>query len=358
MLFSVFLTTVLISSLSAAVSLPKRGPVASLSGSAQPMSAGGGTYPRATHLLEDDSILAAYTAFSGGQNVLTLAHQSVDSSWSQLGIAATGPSDSNDLDNPFPIQLPSGRVLLTFRNHDFVAGSSPRQYTYYRITVTYSDDQGATWSYLSTPAEQAATSVKNGLWEPFMRIDKNGNLQLYYSEEDADDDQNTMTQTSMDGGQTWSQRVMVTGEGVTARDGMVGIAALNDQLIMVFESVPPEGTFTVNAVTSDDDGASWADRRLVYAPTGDRNNAGAPQIINVGGRLLVSFMTDEDTQLHAWVTGAGAKVVTSSDGQNWNDKLEVFTPQANWPAMIAVDDNSLLYMADKDGVKAQKITLS
>lgn len=338
----------------------RAGVVPTLSGPTADMTSGqGGTYPR-INFLSDGSIIGAFTAFSGGDNVLTSVH-STDSgaSWTPIGTAASGPSASNDLDNPFPIQLPSGTVLLACRNHDFMPGSSPRVYTEYRITVLASTDHGATWSFLSTPNSHAATTTNNGLWEPFMRISDDGSLQLFYSEEDAADDQNTMMQVSTDGGSTWSAPVMVTGDGVTARDGMVGIATVSGRdLLMVFESVPPGGTFTVNAVSSTDDGLTWTDRRLVYAPTGSNNNAGAPQVVNVGGTLCVSFMTDEDTQDHMWITGAGAKLVTGTDGQTFGNKLEVFAPQTDWPGMLALDDGDLLYVADASGSKAQRISLS
>lgn len=84
-------------------------------------------------------------------------------------------------------------------------------------------------------------------------------------------------------------------------------------LMAVFES-EQGGLFTVNYITSADDGVTWGDRTLLYSPTGTDNNAGAPQIINVGGSLVCSFMTDEDTSDHAWVTGADTKILVSGDG--------------------------------------------
>lgn len=142
---------------------------------------------------------------------------------------------------------------------------------------------------------------------------------------------------------------------------------------------------TSDSCRSPDDGATWQNRRTIYTAEGENNNAGAPQIINVGGTLVVSFMTDEDTQvypisylhlpartsgpswlttfcllqLHDWINGAGAKLITSTDGgATWGNKIQVFEPQAEWPGMVALDDGSFLYMANKDGAKSQRITLS
>lgn len=331
--------------------------VPSLSGDAVDMTSGaGGTYPRA-NFLSDHSILGAYTAHTSGNSILTLT-SSTDSgaSWHRKGTAATRPSNSSDLDNPYPLQLPSGRVLLAYRNHDKDPGDG--SYTFFRISLSCSDDGGASWRFLSDAATKDGGAI--GIWEPFLRVADDGTLQLYYSEENAADDQDSRMKTSKDGGKTWSDAKTISGAGVTARDGMVGVARVSGKKLMaVFES-EQGGLFSVKGITSPDDGVTWGtDRQDVYTPTGTNNNAGAPQIVNVGGTLVVSFMTDEDTQLHDWINGAGAKMVTSGDsGSTWDHKLQAFEPQANWPGLLTLDGSSFLYMADKDGAKSRKVVLS
>ncbi|KAK3076057.1 hypothetical protein LTR53_000102 [Teratosphaeriaceae sp. CCFEE 6253] len=329
--------------------------VPSLAGATVDMTSGrGGTYPRA-NFLHDGSILGAYTGFSNGNNVLTLVGSTdKGASWSLLGTAATEASNANDLDNPYPLQLPSGRVLLAYRNHS--KNATTGVYLYYRITISFSDDNGVTWSYLSTPASDPAGP--NGNWEPFLRNAADGSLQLYYSRENSADDQDSLMRTSMDAGKTWSTATIISGTGVTARDGMLGVATISGSgLLAVFES-EQDGLFTVNSITSFDDGKTWGNRQRVYTPTGTNNNAGAPQIVTVGGTLCVSFMTDEDTQQHHWIIGADDKIITSGDGgATWGNKITVFGVQSNWPAMLSLDRNSLLYMADFRGPKAQKINL-
>jgi hypothetical protein len=164
---------------------------------------------------------------------------------------------------------------------------------------------------------------------------------------------------SHDGGATWTGPTTISGaELPAARDGMTGVATVSkSSLIAVFES-EQNGLFTVNAISSADDGKTWGGRRRVYTPTGTSNNAGAPQVVNVGGRLVVSFMTDEDTSLHTWVTGADAKIITSTDGVNWGNKLTVFGVQSNWPGMITLDSSNLLVLADHNGAKSQHVSLS
>lgn len=327
-----------------------------LFGSAVSMtSTGGGTYPRA-NVLQDGSVLGAVASTVGENKILQLVtSQDNGQSWSAKGSAATREAATSDLDNPFPHQLPNGTILLAYRNHDKVDDD----FTYYRITISYSLDNGATWKYLSTPTKEPAGP--NGVWEPFLRNAQDGTLQLYYSKLNGSDDQNSILRTSKDGGATWSDEQIISGVHTTARDGMLGVAAFPDpkgeELIAVFESLPVDGTFSVHAISSSDDGKTWGDRRLVYSATGERNNAGSPQIINVGGTLCVSLMTDEDTQLHEWTKGAGTKMLISSDGVKFEEKIEVFEPEALWPGMVALNDSALLYMADHGGAKSQVVRM-
>lgn len=158
-----------------------------------------GVYIRATPA--NGGIVAGYAAQDGSQHVLRTA-KSTDGgrSWFHLGEVYRADSSLHDVDNAFPLQIPGGRILYAYRNHD----RSGSQYTYYRITISYSDDGGVTFKYLSTPAQRAATANNNGLWEPFLRVANDGSLQCYYSAENASNDQDGFMVQSRDGGLTVS----------------------------------------------------------------------------------------------------------------------------------------------------------
>ncbi|KAL9021762.1 MAG: hypothetical protein Q9185_000996 [Variospora sp. 1 TL-2023] len=330
-----------------------------------PVSLGSGTYPRATRL-RDSSIIGVYTAFQSGSSVLLTATSTNNgASWSPLGEVTRGPSNANDIDNTYLIQLPapSTRILCAFRNHskDPVTGS----YTYFRITVTYSDDGGRSWRFLSEPAGNPGPG--QGSWEPYFRNAVDGTLQLYYSHENSAQDQDTLQRVSRDGGATWGPMATVSGAGVTSRDGMVSVAALSPSnpksLMLVYETIDA-GTFSLGAVFSDDDGKTWASRRTIYKPSEPNTSAGAPQVINVGGTLVVSFMTNEDERLSApsssYTDRTAVKVITSGDlGRTWGNKVTVGAVQSSWPGLLDLGgEGKFLYLMDRAGAKSQLVTLT
>ena len=321
---------------------------------------GSGTYPRANGL-SDGSILGVYTAFSSGNNIITTI-RSTDggASWQAWGTVDSGPSNANDIDNPYVLQLPSGRVLCAFRNHS--KDPSTGAYTFFRITICYSDDMGKTWAYLSQPASDPGPV--NGNWEPFLRYDtQHSTLQLYYSRENSAQDQDTLQRFSTDNGATWTSAQTISGAGITSRDGMTGVATISGSTIMaVFES-ETNGFFSIVSITSTNNGQTWGNRETIYTPTSPNTSAGAPQIINVGGTLAVSFQTNEDMGPSApsssYPTSTTAKLITSGNGgATWGNKITVGPVTSVWPGLYDIDGTNFLMMFDNGGAKVQHITLS
>ena len=337
----------------------KRSPVVpNLSGSA--VVFGAGTYPRANRL-SDGSILGVYTAFSGGNNVITTVRSTNGgASWQAWGTVTSGASNTNDIDNPYVLQLPSGRVHCAFRNHS--KDPNTGAYTFFRITICYSDDMGKTWAYLSQPASDPGPV--NGNWEPFLRYDtQHSTLQLYYSRENSAQDQDTLERFSTNNGATWTAATTISGAGITSRDGMTGVATISGSTLMaVFES-ETNGVFSIFSITSTNNGQTWGNRKTIYTSTNPKASAGAPQIINVGGSLVVSFQTNEDLGSSApsssYPTATAAKLITSGNGgATWGNKITVGPASSVWPGLYDIDSTNFLMMFDHGGAKAQHITLS
>ncbi|KAL6697051.1 glycoside hydrolase family 93 protein [Trichoderma pleuroticola] len=311
-----------------------------------------GVYIRASST-NRGGLIAGYTAHENNQSILRLAGSSDSgTSWHFVGEVYRADSTAHDVDNAMPLQLPSGRIVYAYRNHDRSGGS----YTYYRITLSYSDDGGASFLYLSTVEQQAATpGTPNGLWEPFLRLAADGSLQCYYSAENNANDQDGYMKRSTDGGLTWSNWIKISGGDRTSRDGMIGVANINNSgnLIAVFENTE-SGPFSIDYVLSHDDGNSWGQRARLYTARNGKN-AGAPQVVNVGGTLVTSFMTNEDVAGTGGngIDGAQMKVVTSTDGgSTWSGTTITGDAGSHWPGLYTLDQTHFLALYTKDGLGA------
>ena len=52
----------------------------------------------------------------------------------------------------------------------------------------------------------------------------------------------------------------------------------------------------------------------MYTPAGSNTNAGAPQVHDIGGTLVVSFNTDDDKDALVSHIGGATKNIASNDG--------------------------------------------
>ncbi|KAF3032905.1 hypothetical protein E8E12_001979 [Didymella heteroderae] len=314
----------------------------------------GGTYPRATRLA-DGSLFGTYTNIQGDNTTIRTVRSNDDgASWHLQGAVDTGSKATKDVDNPYVHELPDGKMLCAFRNHDRASATT---YKFYRITICASEDGGATWKYLSTPASDP--SGPTGNWEPFLQQGLDGSLQLYYSRENRVTDQDSLLRRSTDGGKTWSTAQVISGFGLETRDGMLGVAhtsANSKSKVAIFETSDAANgqPFSVWTVRTDDDGMTWSSgRRVVYQPQG--HNAGAPQIIRVGEKLVASFGTDEDGGV--WPGGAIKVMVSSDQGVTWADKTTVHEASAYWAGLVALDDTSFLVLYEFSGTSyAQRMS--
>ena len=317
-----------------------------------------GTYPRMARL-SDGSFLSGYTHFEGQTRQLIVA-RSTDNArhFEPWGIVSAGNNATSDMDNMFLLEVsPPGTVLAAFRNHD-VGPDGPK---WFRITVCRSADWGRTWAFLSQAAEKAPPM---GVWEPFMRIGRQGEVQMTFSEEYAPDDQRTMLVKSTDQGQTWTQRVCVAGSEDRFRDGMTGIARTVDNgreaLVLVFETTRYGPHFDVEAMISYDDGASWQGRHEVFVPPHGRS-AGSPQIGSFGdGSLAAVFMTDISVHSTNWPINASVEVCFSAPPNNghfhWTSPQVVSPENSSWPGILTMDGHTAMVLYDHGGPKGKSVT--
>ena len=116
----------------------------------------------------------------------------------------------------------------------------------------------------------------------------------------------------------------------------------------VFENTL-HGPFSVDYVLSPDDGYTWGSRGNVYTAVNNAE-AGAPQVINVGGTLVASFMSNEAGN-GPGVDNGEMKVVTSTDGGvTWSGATVISGLGSHWPGMQVLDDKNFLALYSFSGL--------
>ncbi|GGI74980.1 hypothetical protein GCM10011581_09970 [Saccharopolyspora subtropica] len=156
------------------------------------------------------------------------------------------------------------------------------------IRVWRSDDQGRTWSFVSTIVQ---APVGPGVWEPEFTVSKQGDLVAFYSDDgDPQHDQKIVQVRSKDG-LTWTDlRDTVKNDDFYVRPGMPGVRQLPDgTYVMVYEvcNYDPVHICTVWMRTSPD---GW--------DFGDPYDLGTEILSETGGQPL-------GTPTIAWAPGPG-----------------------------------------------------
>ncbi|GKT63485.1 hypothetical protein ColTof4_04929 [Colletotrichum tofieldiae] len=132
---------------------------------------------------------------------------------------------------------------------------------------------------------------------------------------------------------------------------MVGVAPVdnNGNLIAVFEHTTG-GRFNVDCVLSHDDGYTWRERGGLYSARNGKIS-GAPQVYNVWGTLVASFMTNEDADNGYGYDFAEIKVITSvNGGKTWSSSVVTGPAQVRWPGLFNRDPTHFLALYSREGV--------
>lgn len=271
--------------------------------------------------LPDGRWLAVTTRYPGGETTTLQLSVSSDNArtWKPLSRVA---EPKRKLDNGELFVLSDGRVLLAMRSLiDRVS---------YRLNVYASDDQGASWSFLSTITrnESPAGRKDRGVWEPvFTRLD-DGTLSVVYADETRADEtpsfnQVVSQQLSKDGGRTWSPAVTIASQpgGGKLRPGMPVMTRRPDGgFLMVLETCGDDPQCPVSYKTSED-GRSWP--AGLGTPMADQR-CGPHVMSTTGGTMFVTSCFNE--------------VSASEDGGNtWTTVKPPAWPlgfRHSWPAVV------------------------
>jgi hypothetical protein len=287
----------------------------------------------------------------GKDGATVLASQSADSgkTWGEPVSIVRDPDRTTDLgDGAFLDSKRHGLLYVCRHNHH--AQKS------YAIEVYQSIDSGKSW-------QQHSRVIANsqGLWAPFLFDTPGGRLLCVY------DDENTPFLRGFVGhqwlmGRFWDAKTKTWGEPVVvsraedkklSRDGMGTVVSVGKRLICALESVDTEPPHpgVIRIVTSDDDGQTWAPRRLLFQAPQRPHMALSPFLAKrTDGTLICIFGTDE-AQTTPDKSGTPApklhldiKLSLSHDGgASWSAPETLFVGgHRNYlPGLIALPKNKL-----------------
>ena len=254
----------------------------------------GAASPRVFRLRDGHLIAAAETArgirvYSTADNGLT---------WTDAGPGSFSPDLA--CANPEFFELPDGEVLLA---HRAIGKRENGFYTSLRVSVGCCRD-GLEFRPHSVVTEYTEPDGGfRGVWEPCLGM-LNGVLTCFY----ANDSTSVTPQQNIEymqwNGAAWTDRTVVC-DGVKhdSRDGMpVWIPLKAGGYALVIEATcrrngPGKHPFVIQILYSPD-GVTWSEPADIFIPRTDGSKAGAPWIAELdGGRLVVSFQTDEDSEI-------------------------------------------------------------
>ncbi len=265
--------------------------------------------PRVIRLRDGRLIAAAETAH--GIRVYSTADNG--HSWTDAGPGSFSPDLA--CANPEYFELPDGEILLA---HRAVGKRENGFYTSLRVSVGCCRE-GFEFRPHSVVTEYTEPDGGfRGVWEPCLGM-LNGVLTCFY----ANDSTSVTPQQNIEymrwNGAEWTDRTVVC-DGVKhdSRDGMpVWIPLRGGGYALVIEStsrrnLPGKHPFVIRLLVSED-GAVWSDPADIFIPGTDGSKAGAPWIAELDdGRIVVSFQTDEDSEIKGDRTSVMKTVI--SDG--------------------------------------------
>jgi len=334
-----------------------------------PLRDGTGLYPRAIRLSHsgaaNGAVMASVVDFDGGGGVGVI-YRSNDNgrTFTQVGAvhdqAASGGMCCTTLyELPKQIgSMPAGTLLW---GTAIGQNAANRRMT---ISAWQSQDQGATWSFLSVCKVAGNTG---GLWEPEFSVDTEGDLVCHFSDETQQPahSQLLVEEFSSDGIHWSNEFNTVAPPNGNLRPGMAVVRQLGGgQFFMTYELCGSGDQFDCAAYfRTSADGANWGDPALVG--TMIRSGSGqyfahAPTLATVGNKLLV--IGQQFFEGNGAISGGSGRTIlvnTQGGGGAWNpigspvavpNPANNYCPNYSSPLLPSADGASVLEIAtDYDG---------
>ncbi|MCR8668686.1 hypothetical protein NO995_13415 [Aestuariibaculum sp. M13] len=264
-----------------------------------PEDSGYNGYPRLIEL-QDGSLLATYESQG---NVIIKKSSDKGENWAAPILVASFNAGVN-MATPDVIQLQNGTILLAYNPRP---GASAAPNEKFLIKTILSNDGGLNWLNDQVVYE-GDTVFENGVWEPSVIQLPNGEIQLFFSNENVyrnSNEQNISLIRSLDNGVTWTTDPEIASFRAGSRDGMPSPLLLNDHNTIVY-SIEDNGinnqfkpyiirnTLTENWKQTVN-GNSTNRNYSLQEPLDNSEYAGAPYLAKFStGEILLSYQGTEN----------------------------------------------------------------
>ncbi|HLR00239.1 MAG TPA: sialidase family protein [Sphingobacterium sp.] len=328
--------------------------------SQQQLSEKGG-YPRLIRL-QDSSLIVIYETYTG--DIYLKKSEDEGRSWvnstkvfAQFNYAdLQGKSTLVKMSNPEIIQLKNEDIILACNYRPVEENIAP-----YTIVIRRSTDRGETWLPPQT-LYVAAPRFKDGCWEPSFLELPNGELQIYFANENPyrnSDEQEISMLSSKDRGKSWSTKAKMISFRKNKRDGMpVPIVKNNEIIIAIEDNKRGEfKPFTVRTKLED----NW--KEPVFGQSKNREYAlnehiddsiymGAPYLLNLpNGQTLLSYQTNGG-RARDWELSTLETAIGDENGRNFQHRTRPFRvskeKQAKWSSIALWDEHTVVALTSTD----------
>ncbi len=320
-----------------------------------------GAYPRLTRL-KDSTLLVIYETRTG--NVHLKKSFDDGKSWSVpeevfskfVYAALDGKSTIVNIANPEIKQLNNGDVVIACNYRPQKAEIAP-----YSIVIRRSTDNAQTW----LPPQSlysAAPRFTDGCWEPSFLQLPNGELQVYFANENPyrnSNEQEISMLRSKDNGVTWSEATTMVSFRKDRRDGMPVPIIVNNNIVVAIEDnkTAQFKPYTIRTPLSE----NWS--QPVLANSENRNYAlnklisdtvymGAPYLCKLpNGQTLLSYQTNEN-RMHDWELSTMEVAIGDKEAKNFGKRTRPFdvplNKEAKWNSIGVWNNHTVVALSSSN----------
>lgn len=231
--------------------------------------------------------------------------------WSEPVVLIDTPLDDRD---PSIVQLDDGRLLCNWFTYEPVEGGEPRC----RLLLAESTDKGQTWSEPRVIFENVPTST------PIRKI--SGGRLILPTYVQTDTEHSGSTAYSDDGGQTWSENIMIPNGGMR-------LAAETDIIELKDGSLYALQRDKMAYSVSTDQGETWTESKDV----------------GFAGHCPYLLRTSDDVIVVAFRIPSTSLRFSRDECATWSGSFLVDSYGGAYPSMVELNDGSILIVYYEEG---------